>query len=41
MHIAYLPIKEIGRESVRVLIEKLETTDNEDEKVKLVLPVYD
>ena len=41
MHIAYLPIKEIGRESVRVLIEKLETTDNEDEKVKLVLPVCD
>ena len=38
MHIALLPIKEIGRVSlVRILIEKLETSDNEDEKVKLIL----
>ena len=40
MHIALLPIKEIGREAVRILIEKLETSDNEDEKVKLILPAY-
>lgn len=40
MYIALLPIKEIGREAVRILIEKLETSDNEDQKVKLILPAY-
>lgn len=41
MHIALLPIKEIGREAVRVLIERLESSDSQDQKVKLVLPTYD
>lgn len=40
MHIAYLPIKEIGGEAVRILVDKLETSDNEDKKIQLVLPAY-
>lgn len=41
MHIALLPIKEIGRQAVRTLIDKLETSGNKGENVQLVLPMYE
>lgn len=40
MHIALLPIKEIGESAVRILVDELENPDKKTEKTQLILPTF-